>query len=140
MAIEHNGKIFKRTDQSSAQPEPYRASPARPYEIAIRGKFGNLSVMEHTKVALVDSTLKAALYPDRGGAWDKRNQVTIAPRPHYYVTIDGKRRRVDKVQCTNCGFYQKRDQYRANPNKRNGLHSWCRECERAAQLVRDRAS
>lgn len=39
--------------------------------------------------------------------------------------------------CTCCGQVKPVDAFRPDPRKRNGLHSWCLDCERA--LACDRA-
>lgn len=80
------------------------------------------------KTTLVRSTELEAVYPKRGGVYDRRN-ASILPRPHYYERdASGKRVRTFKVQCSQCGFYQRRDAFRRDGRKRNGLASECNSC------------
>jgi len=127
--LEWHGKVYHRSDMS---PEPRHSSPARPYDISIKGDFdstsGELGIVQ---VAVISDVERIVMFPPRGGVYDPR-RVTIAPRPHYYEQDEtGIKHRVYKVQCAWCGFYQRRDCFAPDKRKRNGLQSICHECDAA---------
>jgi len=133
--LEWHGKVYHRSDMS---PEPRHSSPARPYDISIKGDFDSTSgELGIVKVAVISDVERIVMFPPRGGVYNPR-QVTIAPRPHYYVRNPetGHREREYKVQCTACGDYQKREAFSPDPLKRNGLKSQCKTCRAEAERNR----
>lgn len=126
MTFSWQGKVYQFADYQS---EPKRhSSPARPWEISIKGdcnsSSGELGIV---KVALINATERAVMYPKRGGVYNPK-LVTIQPRPQY---VDEHGEIHYKVQCSRCGDYQRRDAFYPDPRRPNGLRGYCRTCESA---------
>lgn len=124
--IEWRGKVFHRAD---IIPEPHYGHPARPYDISIKGDFGNTSgTLSITKVCVVDEVVRVVMFPPRGGVYDKRN--AIPPRPYYFERdATGKRHKVFKVFCGRCGDYQRREAFHKDASRANGLQGMCKTCK-----------
>lgn len=123
--LEWRGKVFHRAD---VIPEPHHGSPARPYDIPIKGDFDSTSgELGIVKVTVRNEVERIVMFPPRGGVYDKRN--AIVQQPHYYRRDEtGKKHRVYMVQCIQCGDYQRREAFSADTRKRNGLQSICKTC------------
>ena len=140
--LEWHGKVYHRSDVS---PEPRHSSPARPYDISIKGDrnthSGELSIV---KVVLVDDVVRQVIFPNRGGVYNPRH-IAILARPSYRDTecdpkwwFDEEQMLVYKVWCPECEHYQRRDAFYPNKARSTGLQSCCKTCDNIKRVERRR--